>query len=257
MSTPTHTAARSTSGPARPGVARRTAVAVTGFLACALPVVWTVNITRMLVTGVESEHRFHQATGQGLVLLALWLGAVVPLVLAGWAGRRPSTRAGVQHLTFVGAGVVCSAVATGGGAPSLMGVIAVTGALLWLALPMRPRVVGLFRVDPLLLPFGLALAAFLTPYAIDQLELQNAAHGYHAQNPHMFDMAWMSAVVIVLALLAAVMPAVRSLGAWVAVCCLSLGLAGLAFGEGATWSVAVLAFGVAGVAVTSLQHRFR
>ena len=35
----------------RPSAVRRTAIAVTGFLACALPVVWTINLSRMLLLG--------------------------------------------------------------------------------------------------------------------------------------------------------------------------------------------------------------
>jgi len=96
---------------------RRTCLAATAFLTCALPLVFTVNITRMLVTGVESDHQFHQATGQGLVLFVLWLGALVPLIRAGWRGDRPSVAAGYRHLAFVVVGAVCAALAPGGGAP--------------------------------------------------------------------------------------------------------------------------------------------
>lgn len=254
---PTHTPTSVHEPTARPGWARRTALATTGFLTCALPVVFAFNITRMLVTGIEPDHRFHQATGQGLILVALWLGAVVPLVVAGWTGRRPSTRAGLQHLAFVGAGILCAALAPGGGAPSLMAVIAVPGALLWLALPARPRLAGGVRIDPILMPFALAVTAFLTPYALDQVQLQNATtHGYHAQNPHLFDMAWLAATVMALALFAALLPAARSSIGWVAGSCLGLGLAGLAFGEGTAWSLAVLAFGVVGAVLAGLQRRF-
>ena len=126
--------------PARkPGRLRRTGLGVAGFLACALPVVWTVNLSRMLLVGELDEHRFHQLTGQGLFLCALWLIGLVPLLRAGWVGRRPSSAAGLLHLTFVGTGTACAVAATGGGAPALMVVIAITGALVWLALPVRPR----------------------------------------------------------------------------------------------------------------------
>ena len=173
----------------RPSAVRRTAIAVTGFLACALPVVWTINLSRMLLLGELSEHRFHQLTGQGLLLCLLWLASVVPLVRAGWTGRRPSTANGVLHLTFVAVGSVCAVAAPGGGAPSLMVVIAVTGALLWLAIPVRPRVRDAIRVDPVLAPLALLGAALHTSYALDQVRLQNLATGHHAQNPHYFDMA--------------------------------------------------------------------
>ena len=196
----------------RPGVARRTALAVTGFLACALPTVWTVNLTRFLVTGELSEHRFHQLTGQGLLLTTLWLGALVPLLVAGWSGRRPSSAAGALHLLFAGSGAVCAAAATGGGAPALVVVIVLTGGLLWLALPARPRLRLPVRVDPLLMPVALVTAAVSTPYVLDQVALQNAATGHHAQNPHFFDMAWLVSTLVLAAVVAAAVPAVRRLG---------------------------------------------
>src|SRR3954452_22561516 len=140
-----HDAASAADLPHRPGRGRHTALAVSGFLTCALPVVFTVNVSRMLVTGIEPGHRFHQATGQGLLLFALWLGALVPMIRAGWNGRRPSTATGWLHLAFVGTGIACSAAAPGGGAPILVGVITVTGALLWWALPERPLLTDRFQ----------------------------------------------------------------------------------------------------------------
>lgn len=260
MTTPTMSPTSTTLTAPEPAVTpsrrRRTAVGVTAFLACAIPVVFTVNLARMLVTGVEPDHRFHQATGQGLILCALWLGALIPLVRAAWSGRRPSTAAGLMHLAFAGSGVVCAAVAPGGGAPLLIGVIVITGALLWLAMPLRPQLRGRVRLDPFLAPLALALAAFLTPYALDQLALQNlATTGHHSQNPHLFDMAWTSVTLIVLAALAALLPAARSLVAWVAVSCLGFGVAGLAFGEGTTWSLLALAFGVVSAVAAWMQRR--
>lgn len=60
---------------------------------------------------------------------------------------------GLQHLAFVGVGAAFSVAAPGGGAPVLMGVLAATGALLWLAVPQRPALRGLqVRLDPLLAP---------------------------------------------------------------------------------------------------------
>ena len=132
----------------RPGRGRRAALVGASVLTCALPLMWTANITRMLLTGVESEHRFHQATGQGLILFAFWLGALIPLIRSGWRGERPSTTAGLRHLTLLLGGVVCAVVAPGGGAPALLGVIAVGGALLWWALPVRPRLRSEVQVDP-------------------------------------------------------------------------------------------------------------
>ena len=229
------------------------------FLACALPLVFTVNITRMLVSGVDSEHQFHQATGQGLVLFALWLGALLPLIRAGWRGDRPSTAAGYRHLAFVAVGGVCAALAPGGGAPALVAVIAVTGALLWWALPQRPDLRGTFEVHPVLAPLGLVITAVLVPYAIDQLRLQNAAtSGYHSHNPHLFDMAWLVGVLMVLALLGALVREARGLFAWVAGCLVATGTAGLALGEPVVWSATVLALGmVAGLAAAANRRAAR
>jgi len=236
--------AEASTGASRPSAGRRAAVVVAAFLACALPVTFTVTITAMLVTGADDDHRFHQLTGQGLVLTALWLGALLPLARAGWRGRRPSTAAGYRHLALLGTGVAASAVAPGGGAPVLLAVATVTGAMLWAALPLRPRLRGTVSVDPVLLPLALLVGAVLMPYAVDQLALQNAVtSGLHAENPHLFDMAWTVTVLTVLALLGAVVREARSLFSWVGGACTVIGAAGLVTGESTVWSGAVLALG--------------
>jgi len=202
-------------GASRPSARRRAAVAVAAFLACAIPVTFTMTITAMLVTGTHADHRFHQLTGQGLVLTALWLGALLPLARAGWRGRRPSTAAGYRHLALLGTGVAACAVAPGGGAPVLLAVATVTGAILWAALPLRPRLRGTVSVDPVLLPLALLVGAVLMPYAVDQL-----------------------------ALLGAVVREARGLLTWVAAACTVIGAAGLVTGESAIWSGAVLSLGL-------------
>ena len=241
----THTEPTVLLTPARPGARRRTAVGVTGFLACALPTVWTVNLTRFLVTGELAEHRYHQLTGQGLLLTTLWLLAVVPLVVAGWRGERPSSAAGVLHLAFVGTGAACAVAATGGGAPSLMLIIALTGGLLWLALPVRPRLRMAARIDPLLMPVALVTGAVCTPYVLDQIALQNAATGHHAQNPHFFDMAWLVCVLAVVAVAAAAVPAVRRLGVLAGAGFAWTGSMGLLLDVDRTWSALVVVGGAA------------
>ena len=75
------------------GRGRRSLLVVSGLLACAVPAVFTANITRMLLTGVEPDHRFHQLTGQGEILFALWLLPILALLRAGWQGRRPGPAA--------------------------------------------------------------------------------------------------------------------------------------------------------------------
>jgi hypothetical protein len=228
-----------------PGPVRRTALVASGLLACALPTVFTVNISRMLLTGVESDHRFHQLTGQGLVLCALWLVPLLGLLRAGWRGERPSTALGYQHLGFVLTGVLCATVSQGGGAPMLMAVIGVPGALVWLALPQRPTLRARVEIHPFLAPVAMLSSALFVPYAVGQLQLQNAATGYHAQNPHLFDMAWMVSTVMVLALVSALLPAARHLAGWVAGASVTLGVAGLVLGEGTGWSLAALGLGLA------------
>ena len=240
-------------GTSRPRARRRVAVAAAAFVSCALPITFTVTITAMLVTGADVDHRFHQLTGKGLVLLALWLGSVLPLVHAGWRGRRPSTAAGYRHLAFIGAGVITSAIAAVGGSRALVAVVAVTGALLWAAIPFRPRLRGTISVDPVLTPLALLVGAVLMPYAVDQLALQNAAlTGYHSQNPHLFDMAWMVTTLTALAVLGAVIREARSLFGWVSGACTVIGAAGLATGEATVWSLAVLALGALSFAAPRL-----
>ena len=244
-STPVTTSGTSGTTHDRPGRLRRTALVATGFLACALPTVFTVNVTRMLLTGQYADHRFHQATGQGLILFALWLVPLVGLLRAGWAGHRPSPALGWQHLAFVATGVLTAAIAPGGGAPWLVGVIALTGALTWVALPKRPRLRAEVQIDPVLAPVALIGCAVLTPYVIDQLAAQNAVTGgYHAENPHLFDMAWMSACLIALGIVGATLPAARHLVGWLGGGAFALGAAGLLFGQDAGWSSLVLAVGI-------------
>ena len=231
--------------PALPRPGRRAAIAIAAFLACALPTVFTVTITRMLVVGENPDHRFHQVTGQGLILFALWLLPLTGLLRAGWRGDRPSTALGWQHLVFVVSGVLCSVLAPGGGAPFLTAVVAVTGALVWWALPKRPVLRAHVQLHPALAPAALLGAAVLLPYSVDQLAAQNAVtSGHHAVNPHLFDMAWMALCLVVLATVAALLPAARHLMVWLAVAASATGVAGWAFGEDRTWSLTVLGIGV-------------
>jgi hypothetical protein len=239
----------------RPSAARRTAVAVSGVLACAVPVVFTASITGMLVTGVDTDHRFHQLTGQGLILTALWLGGLVPLLRAAWSGRRPSTAAGLLHLAFVLVGAICAVAAPGGGAPALLGLIAVTGALVWLALPARPRLRVPVQLDPVLAPVALLSAALYVPYALDQIALQNGAVGFHADNPHFFDMAWTVLVLVALAVAAALLPGARALAVWTAGGSVVIGLAGLAYTSDTTWSALAVALGVTAGGLTVVRSR--
>ena len=240
----------------KPGRGRRAALVVAGLLACAVPVVFTVNITRMLVTGIDTDHRFHQLTGQGEILFALWLLPLLALLRAGWQGRRPGTAVGWAHLVLVLVGAGSAAAAPGGGAPALVGLIAITGSFVWAALPLRPRLRVGVQVDPLLMPVALAASAVLLPYAVDQVALQNAATtGFHAQNPHYFDMAWIAVVLAAYALLAGLLPAALVLAVGFAAAMVLLDAAGLALGEGTAWSASVLACGALAAAAAVVVRR--
>ena len=217
------------------------------FLACALPVVFTINISRMLLTGVEPEHRFHQATGQGLILFALWLGPLLPLVRAAWAGAGRAPPPGSSTSPSSAPASLCAA-ARARRRSAVPGrhhrdhAARCSGS----ALPLRPRLrVSVQRRPGARSARAAALAAFLTPYAIDQIALQNAATtGHHAQNPHLFDMAWLAVTLMVLAVLAGA-AAGRSLARLV-----GRGLVpgasaspGSRSGRATTWSLLALAFG--------------
>lgn len=252
-----HSASRATtSGDTRPvGRGRRSLLVLSGLLACAIPTVFTVTITGMLVTGTDADHRFHQLTGQGLILCALWLLPILALLRAGWQGRRPSTAAGLAHLVLMTAGAGCAVAAQGGGAPVLMAMIGIPGALLWASLPLRPRLRVPVQVDPLLTPVALAASAVLLPFAVDQVALQNASTGYHAENPHYFDMAWIAITLAAHALLAALLPAARALAVGFAAAMVVLGSAGLALGESTPWSLFVLACGALAGAASVVVRR--
>lgn len=253
-STPSHRTADP--APRVPGRGRRALLVVTGLLAGAIPAVFAVNITRMLVTGADAEHRFHQLTGQGEILCALWLVPILVLLRAGWQGRRPGSAAGWAHVALALSGAGCAVASQGGGAPVLMAVVGIPGALLWAALPQRPRLRVRVQVDPLLMPVALLASAVLLPYAVDQLALQNASTtGYHAENPHYFDMAWIAVTLAAHALLAALVPAARVLAVGFAAAMVWTGAAGLALGESTSWSLAVVACGTLAAAAAVVVRR--
>ncbi|HYO38104.1 MAG TPA: hypothetical protein VER39_00440 [Nocardioidaceae bacterium] len=235
---------------AHPGRLRRTALVATGLLACAIPVVFTAELTRMLLVGELPEHRFHQLTGQGLLLCALWLGGLLPLLRAGWSGRRPSVVTGALHAVVVATGAACAVASPRGGAPVLVGVLAVTGALLWTALPTRPRLHLRVQVDPVLAPLWLVAAALTMPYVLAQIALQNAATGHHADNPHFFDMAWLALALVTLGVLAAVLPALRRLGPVAGAGLTWTGAVGTALGTDRPWTLVALVAGLCAVVLS-------
>ena len=95
----------------------------------------------------------------------------------------------------------------------------------------------------------------LLPYAVDQVALQNAATGYHADNPHHFDMAWISLTLAAHALLAGLFVRTRALAVGFAAAMVALGSAGLALGESTTWCLSVLACGVLAAAAWAAGRR--
>jgi hypothetical protein len=264
MTVPVHTSTTSSTstrpGPPagdlrRPGRARRAALLVAGVVGCLLPTVWTVNFIRMLATGELADHRFHQLTGQGLLLTSLWLGALVPMLVAGWRGRRPSTAPAVLHLSFVVVGTACALAAPQGGARELMALIGATGTLVWLALPRRARLRGPVDVSPLSLAPALLASAVVTPYALDQIALQHVATGLHAADPHFFDMAWMTLVLAVVGLLGALLRRARVLLAVSGAGLAATGIAMLALGEPTTTGTLFTGAGLLLAAAWALTSR--
>ena len=242
----------------RPSRARRTAVAVTGVLACLLPTVWSVGVVLELLGGVQADHRFHQVTGQGLLLCALWLAGLVPMVRAGWRGVAPSAATVAQAGLFAVAGLAMGLLAPGAGALPVAVVTAVTTALLWLALPVRPRMRALLgHLDPVLAPVVLLAAALVTPFVAGEVELQNTSGDEHAHLAHYFDMAWISVALVLVGALAAVAPTARRRALWTTGGLTLIGAARTAFTGEITWSVLAIALGVVGTLAVLADRRVR
>ena len=55
---------------ARPSRRRRAALVLSGVLVLALPLLWGLGSLVALLTGHEADHRFHQLTGEGVLLHA-------------------------------------------------------------------------------------------------------------------------------------------------------------------------------------------
>ena len=68
-------------------------------------------------------------------------------------------------------------------------------------------------------------------------------------------MAWLTLTMLVIAVLSALLPTARRLAFWAAGSCAAIGVAGLAFGESAAWSLSLLTLGlVAAIAATPPQR---
>lgn len=240
----------------RPGPGRRIAILLSGLVACALPVVWGLGSLVELVGGTEADHRFHQITGQGLLLSVLWLAGLLPMLRAGWKGRRPSICAGLGHLAFVTATLVTVSFVPGQGVVAVAAIVAVTGGLVWAAIPLRPVLRGALRgVDPVLAPFAMLSAALYTPFVLGERALQQAMADEHAELTHYFDMAWISIAVVALALAAALAPAARRLASLSALATVVVGASRLAFTSDVTWSLLAVTLGVVGVVASYLRGR--
>jgi hypothetical protein len=242
----------------RPTAARRAVVAATGLLACLAPTVWGIAVIGMLATGTEADHRFHQVTGQGLLLCALWLAGLVPLLGAGWRGRPPSAVAVLQAGAVPVSALAVGVFAPGAGALPVACYAVVSTALLWAALPARPRLRPLAgALDPVLAPFTLLAAALLTPFVIGEVELQNTSGDEHAHMAHYFDMAWLSVALVLVALVATVLPAARRQALWTTCGLVLVGAARIAFTPNLTWSLLAIVLGVVGTAAVLAGPRAR
>jgi hypothetical protein len=239
----------------RPSALHRTALVAAAVPACALPTIWGAGTVVEVVTGAERDHLFHQLTGQGLLLSALWLGALIPLLTAGWRGARPSAAAGLAHVAVVVGAAAAAAPAPGNGGALVAAIALVTGALVWLALPQRPQI-AVSGLDPLLTPISLGAAALFAPFVVGQIALQRGAHDEHAALTHYFDMAWISVALVVLALAAAVVPAARRLALVAMLGTLVIGAARFLLTPEVTWSLVAVGLGAVG-AVAALARLAR
>ena len=228
----------------RPSRLRRAGLVAAGFLACALPAVWTISITRMLRTASSTSTASTSSPARGCCSprsgSAAWSAAprrlVRPPPVLGRRsappdlhgdrrrprGRRPRRRCARPRR-----------------------VVVVTGALLWLALPVRPRLRLPVQVDPLLTPLALVAAAVATPYVLDQVALQNAATGSPRAEPALLRHGLAGHILVVVGILGAVLPAVRRLGIVAGAGLAWTGAMGVLLGADRPWTVAMLVLGVA------------
>jgi hypothetical protein len=240
--------------PVRLSAGRKAALAATSLLTLAMPVVWGISAVVQLLTGVQADHRFHQVTGQGVLLAALWLTGLVPILRAGWSGRSPSPGAVAQHAAFVAAAALSGGLAPQSGGLGVGVVVLVTTGLLWWALPARlPLRVGTDALDPLAMPLALLAAALLVPYSLDEAGVQHTSHDEHAQLAHYFDMVWVALAVTGMMLAGAVLGRLRPLLAGTGgLAVLALSAAVLRAGDAPSllWcsGAAVIAAGVAALA---------
>jgi hypothetical protein len=245
-----------TTPPTRPSRRRRVALAATGFLTLALPLLWGVGALVMLVSGQQTDHRFHQLTGQGVLLCAAWALGPAALLVAAWRGRRTTERAGLAHLAFVVAAVVTAVAVPMSGGLVLGVLVAVTGALLWWALPERPAVRRSFGdLDPVLAPLALLSAALFAPYVVDQRHLQLTRHDEHASMSHYFDMVWLSLVVVAWLLVAALCRSARGLAVLAGGITAVVGLAGLVWERQTTWFLLAVVLGTVTAVAAALRSR--
>jgi hypothetical protein len=231
----------------RPTALRRTALVASGVLACLLPTVWTAGTVAELTTGAERDHLFHQVTGQGLLLGALWLGGLIPLLVAGWRGVRPGAAAAALHLSVVAGAIVAAGLAPGNGGLFVAGLVIITGALVWTALPVRPRILP-SEPDPVLAPLALAAAALFVPFVITEAGLQRGMHDEHAAFSHNFDMAWIGVALVLAAVAAAAVPAARRLALAAMAGIAVVGGARYLFTPETMWSLLAAGLGLLGAA---------
>jgi hypothetical protein len=243
-------------GPPRPSALRRAAVVVVTAVASVPPVVWGVGTVVQMATGTEADHLFHQVVGQGLLLSALWLAALWPLAAAGWRGRRASVAATLHAAAFTAAAVAAAAMAPGNGGAFVSGFVVVTVALLWWALPARPRLRGLARVlDPVGAPVVALLAGLHVTFAVTESALQRAMGDEHATMSHNYDMAWVSLALVLLGAAAVLFPEARRLLLWTGLGSVVVGASRFLITGEVWWSLAVTALGALATALVLVRRR--
>ena len=241
---------------ARPSRRRRAALVLSGVLVLALPLLWGLGSLVALLTGHEADHRFHQLTGEGVLLSVLWAAGPVALLVSSWRGRPVPGWAWPAHAAFVLASVVTASFVPGDGVRVLAAIVAVTAALLWWAVPALPRLRGLVDgLDPVRAPLALLGAALYAPYVVAQRHLQATRHDEHAEMTHYFDMAWVAVAVVLLLVIAAISGRARRTAVLAGGAGVVMGVGGLLLVHPTTWFVLAALHGGAVLGAAVLQRR--
>ena len=161
------------------------------------------------LAGAERDHLFHPVHRPGPAARR-WLGGLLPLLIAGWRGMRPSPVAAALHLSVVVGGIVAAwhrATADSSSPPSSW------SPAHWSGRRCRCGPSSRAASDPVLAPLALASAALFVPFVLSEAGLQNGMHDEHAEFSHNFDMVWIGVALVLAAVAAATVQAAQPAGA--------------------------------------------